>query len=85
MGFFNSNFLQHSIKKLIGPINEYGEVTKSIKSHQKEKENNPIYNYIKKKKISRNNLNRGLERPAHKILDEEIEEDTNKWKDIPHL
>ena len=37
-------------------------------NHQKEKENNPIYNYIKKNKISRNNFNRGLGRPAHKKL-----------------
>ena len=34
MGFFNSNFLQHSTKKLIGLINEFSEVTKSIHKTQ---------------------------------------------------
>lgn len=98
MGFFNSNFLHYSTKKLIELISEFSEVIKSIhkksitflnndKPSERER-NNPIYNYIKKNIISRNNFNQELERPAHKKLkytDEEIEEDTNKWKDIPHL
>lgn len=50
-------------------------------NHQKEKENNPVDNCIKKNKIPSNKFNQGLLRPAHWTLsdiDEENEEETNK-------
>ena len=51
-------------------------------NYQKEKENNPIDNCIKKNKIPSNKFNQGLLRPAHWTLsdvDEENEEETNKY------
>ena len=57
----------------------------SKRGHQ---ENNPSYNGIKKNKIPRNKFNQGgedLYTENYKTLVKEIEEDTNKWKDIEEL
>ena len=53
---------------------------------KRNQENNPIYNHIKKTKIPRNKLTKevkDLYSENCETLMKEIEDDTNKWKDIP--
>ena len=53
-----------------------------IMNYQRNQENDPIYNCIKKNKISINKFNQGGERlntEKYKILMKETEKETNKW------
>ena len=53
-------------------------------NYHRNQENNPIYNYIKKKKISSSKFNQGGDRLVlenYKTVMKEIEDDTKKWRD----
>ena len=57
-----------------------------MKYLKENKENNLIYDNIKKNKILMNKFNQGVRdlcTDKYRALMKEIEEDTNKWKDIP--
>ena len=57
-------------------------------NYQRNRENNPIYSRIKRIKYLGINLTKevkALYSENHKTLMKETEEnDTNKWKDVPH-
>ena len=60
-----------------------------IINHQKEKWNNTIYNYIKKKRIKYLGINwmkevKDLYSENYKTIIKEIEDNKSKWKDIPY-
>ena len=54
--------------------------------HKETLEKNPMYYSNKKNKLPRNKFSQGYKRPyleIYRTLKKEIEEDTNKWKQMP--
>ena len=80
LGLINSLKLQNIKSGYKNQLHLYTPTTNHLKENQ---ENNPIYDSIKKNKISLTKELKDLYSENYKMIIEEIKEDKNKWKGMP--